>query len=87
MEIHNHMEDMVEDILENLLSERNDICKCQKCKLDITALALNKLPAKYVVTERGRVYSKLAELELQLKVDVLRELIKAMELIKNNPRH
>lgn len=87
MEIHNYMEDLVEDILENLLSKRDDVCNCKKCKSDIAALALNKLPCKYVVTQKGRVYTKLAELELQLRIDIVKELVKAMERVKSSPQH
>lgn len=87
MEIHNYMEDMVAEILENLLSERNDLCRCKKCKQDMIALTLNKLPCKYIVTEKGRLYTKLTELELQLKVDIIKELIKAMNIVKANPQH
>lgn len=86
MELHNYMEDVVLNNL-NLLLEKEDMCKCEKCKLDIMALALNKLPSKYVVTQRGRIYTKLAELELQFKADVVRELTKAIEVVKKNPQH
>jgi competence protein ComFB len=81
------MEDIVLDALEELLSERNDICKCEKCKFDITAITLNRLPSKYVVTPRGRVYTKLSELELQKRTDIIKELTKAIEIVKNNPQH
>ncbi len=87
MEFHNYMEDIVEDTLEKLLSEREDVCKCERCKLDIIALALNRLPPKYVVTQKGRIYTKLAELELQLKADVVKEITKAIEIVKKNPQH
>jgi competence protein ComFB len=87
MELHNYMEDAVRENLERLLSERDDICKCEKCKLDIMALVLNKLPSKYVVTLKGRVYTKLSQLELQRKADIVKELTKAIEIVKNNPQH
>jgi competence protein ComFB len=51
------------------------------------ALVLNKLPSKYVVTLKGRVYTKLSELELQRKADIVKELTKAIEIVKNNPQH
>ena len=86
MELHNYMEDVVLNNL-NLLLEKEDMCKCEKCKLDIMALALNKLPSKYVVTQRGRIYTKLAEIELQFKADVVRELTKAIEVVKKKPQH
>jgi competence protein ComFB len=81
------MEDIVFDILEKLLSEIKDTCKCEKCKLDIASLALNRLSPKYVVTQRGMVYTKLETLALQSKADVLRETTKAIEVVKKNPRH
>lgn len=87
MEFYNYMEDLVVETLEELLSKRTDVCKCKICVLDIATLALNKLPPKYVVTQRGRVYTKLSELELQLKVDVIKGLTQAIEVVKNNPRH
>jgi competence protein ComFB len=81
------MEDIVFDILEKLLPEVKDACKCEKCKLDIASLALNRLSPKYVVTQRGMVYTKLETLALQSKADVLRETTKAIEVVKKNPRH
>jgi competence protein ComFB len=87
MNFHNYMEDIVFDASERLFSEASDICKCEKCKLDVVALALNRLSPKYVVTQRGRVYTKLDTLALQSKADVVKEITKALEIVKKNPRH
>lgn len=87
MKIYNYMEDIVKDTLEHLLSEREDICKCQKCKLDIMAWALNRLPSKYVVTDKGRMYTKLKEQEIQFRADVVQELTRAMSHISKEPQH
>lgn len=87
MQVHNFTEDMVEDELDKLLDETDDICKCQKCRLDIMVWALNRLPSKYVITDKGRMYTKLAEQDIQFRADVIRELTKAMLYISKNPRH
>jgi len=87
MKIVNYMEDIVRDTLESLLSERKDICKCQKCKLDMIAWALNRLPPKYVVTDKGRMYTKLKEQEIQFRADVVQELTKAISHISKGPQH
>ena len=87
MKITNYMEDIVKDALEGLLSDKDDICKCQKCKMDIIALALNRLPPKYVVSDRGIVYAKLQEVDIQFRTDVVRELAKAIAHITKNPQH
>ncbi|HNQ50891.1 MAG: late competence development ComFB family protein [Candidatus Omnitrophica bacterium] len=87
MKIQNYMEDVVQDELELLLSERDDICKCQKCKYDIMVMALNRLPPQYVITNRGRLYTKLTEQETQFKADVVKELTKAILKVSRNPQH
>jgi competence protein ComFB len=81
------MEDIVEDVLKEIIDEYDDICKCDKCFLDIKACALNHLPANYVVTARGNIYTKLKELNLQFRTDVVREVVNAIKKIKLNPRH
>ena len=87
MQVHNYMEDVVKNVMEEVLSERDDMCSCDKCKLDIVAWALNRLPSKYIVTLKGSVYTRLQELELQFKADVTKEITKAIEHIKDNPQH
>jgi competence protein ComFB len=86
--VFNYMEDIVADLLEEMLKDVDDsVCKCSKCRLDIMALALNKLPPRYVVTEKGRVYAKVMEMELQFKADVAKELTKALAKVKGKPQH
>ena len=87
MEIHNYMEDVVKDTLEELILKRENICKCEKCKFDMIAWVLNRLPAKYVVSDKGRIFTKLQEVEIQFRADVVRELTKAISHISKNPQH
>ncbi|MDD5347195.1 MAG: late competence development ComFB family protein [Candidatus Omnitrophica bacterium] len=87
MKIQNYMEEVVQDELELLLAEREDICKCQKCKFDMMVWTLNRLPPKYVITDRGRLYTKLKEQEVQFKADVVKELTKAIDFVSGNPKH
>lgn len=84
----NLMEDIVEDVLPSVLKKYPDVCRCQKCILDIKAIALNQLKPQYAVTQNGEVYVKVAnELDLQFKSDVTKELSKAIELVTKRPRH
>jgi len=87
MKIQNYMEEVVQDELEQLLAERDDVCKCQKCKFDMMVWTLNRLPPKYVITDRGRLYTKLKEQEIQFKADVVQELTKAIDVIRKHPNH
>jgi len=87
MKIQNYMEDVVQDELEQLLAERDNICKCNKCQLDMMVWALNRLPPKYVITDKGRFYTKLKEQEIQFKADVVKELTKAIDFVSKHPQH
>ncbi|MHB8916439.1 MAG: late competence development ComFB family protein [Desulfocucumaceae bacterium] len=64
--------------------DKRDICKCERCRLDIAAIALNKLPPNYVVTTEGEVVRAISP---QLKIDVQRELENAISLVAKRPHH
>lgn len=82
----NYMEELVVKKTDDILKLMN-ICKCEKCRLDIMALALNELPAKYVVTDKGELFTKVRELEQQFEVDVETAIIKAAVFVGKNPKH
>lgn len=83
----NYMEEVVDRTIEEILARREDVCKCERCKLDIKALALNHLPPKYVVTDIGYIYTKVNELENQFKADITVAVTNALKVIRKNPRH
>jgi competence protein ComFB len=85
--LRNYMEEVVDRTIGEILAPRDDICKCERCVLDIKALALNHLPPKYVVTDMGYVYTKVNELENQFKADIAVAVTNAMKIIRKNPRH
>jgi competence protein ComFB len=85
-QIKNYMEEIVFAQMKEILQDIN-MCTCEKCLLDIAAIALNDLPPKYVVTEKGELFSKINTLEQQFDVDVVAAITKAAVLVKRNPRH
>lgn len=86
LEIKNYMEQLVGEMVGDIIKE-NDCCNCERCRLDVMAIALNNLPSKYIVTKNGERYMKLALLREQLNVDVITELTKAAQVVKENKRH
>lgn len=50
--IKNLMEDEVFLSIKKISKPMDDLCKCEKCKNDIAAIALNNLTPKHVVTEK-----------------------------------
>jgi len=87
LQLKNYMEEATDSTIDEILARRDDVCKCDRCKMDIKALALNHLPPKYVVTDRGYVYTKVNELENQFKADITVAVTNALKIIRDNPRH
>jgi len=88
MKIVNFMEEAVKNSFEELLTGVPYITVyfTEKEKLDVMAYALNRLPPRYVVTEKGHLYTRVDELKQQFKTDIVVELSKAIKHVKANPR-
>jgi len=87
IEFRNYMEELAMGVMDEILAKQESGCKCQRCRLDIIALALNNLPPKYAVTDIGRAHTKLEATKTQFQIDVVKELTKVIEKVKINPRH
>ena len=83
----NYMEVAVEIILSDILREESLRCQCEKCLNDIKAIALNNLKPMYVVSDEGILYTKIQELSVQFRADIIRELTIAIKKVGDNPRH
>ena len=73
--------------LDRILPHFPQTCRCEKCRLDIQAYALNRLPSHYVVSRQGELYAKVSQLEFQMRVDLQSALIQAIEVVTRSPRH
>ena len=85
--ITNYMEIVVEDILASVLKDHKLSCNCEMCIADIKALALNNLKPMYVVSNKGLMYNKLNELNMQFKADVVFQIMNAIKKVENKPSH
>lgn len=84
--IKNIMETIVKNKLDELAGKMN-ICSCDKCRDDIMASALNHLRPKYAVTSSGELYSKVVSLSNEETNEVTIALIKAIQIVSENPKH
>lgn len=82
----NISEDMVDIQLDSCIRS-SDVCKCDRCKADIRAMALNSMPAHYVVTDLGDAYVRLDAMSTQSQADILTAILIAINVVKANPRH
>ena len=86
MALVNVMEKVVEDKLEEMLRTEN-CCQCDRCLEDMKAIALNKLPAKYVSTHNGELFSKLDSTLRQRVVDINVAVSNAIACVSKKPSH
>lgn len=86
-------ETILYNITERLVIHRLDIaltkmkcCRCDRCKLDILSIALNSLKPHYVVCSSAELEDRIKNDEA-FGLEVTSAILKAILLIRKNPRH
>lgn len=64
-----------------------DMCKCDKCFMDVCAITLNRLKPKYVTTTRGELLSQISTFSSNYQSELMVEVLKALVAVKNSPKH
>lgn len=79
------------NIMERLVIQRMDAafskfkcCRCDRCKKDVAAIALNKLVPRYVVADPESITALEAIVDGQ---DVSTAIVQAIIQVRANPRH
>lgn len=85
----NYMEKVVEEYLDKILSDPiyDSVCKCEQCRDDIMAKALNKLQPFYITTKTGEVFAEYSKLEIQNQAELIKEVINAIQFVSAKPNH
>jgi competence protein ComFB len=87
LKLHNYTETVVRQTLDELLAKREIPCKCEKCRLDIMAIALNNLPPQYYVSQKGEVFAKIIASYMDTRTRVITEIAKAVMQVEKHPQH
>jgi chemotaxis protein methyltransferase CheR len=85
--LRNIIEDIARDHLNSALTLRYDICTCPICKNDMLAMVLSRVPAHYVTTEEGALYTIIQQYRVEHQAEVARAIIEAIDTISKNPHH
>lgn len=80
----NLMEETVLKKIDQLWPD-TDYCKCDNCRLDIAAYALNRLPAQYVQSLKGNILYKFESIKTQRDIEVTVAVSKGIEIVGNSP--
>lgn len=82
----NVMEALVESKAEKYI-DLFGLCPCPRCRTDVVALALTRLPAKYVVATRADLIPLLSVYEGRYNAAVVSQVMRACNRVSNQPRH
>ena len=60
-------------------------CKCDRCRMDIIACAMNQLPPRYVVDTPSAIAARMETSDINR--DITSVLLKSALKVRKNPRH
>lgn len=87
IQLRNYTETVVNQVVNELIARSEGVCKCEKCRFDIMAMALNNLNPQYYVSQKGEVFSKLLANYVETRNRVIKEVTKASIAVNKNPHH
>ena len=77
---------LVEDKTEKYM-KMFGMCTCNRCRIDVIALALSNLPAKYVVARPKDMIPRLSMYESKYSAAVITQVMKACKKVIDLPHH
>ncbi len=83
----NVMEELLKRQDINKYMEQYKVCRCERCRADVEALTLTRLPAKYVAAKSGFGTSGMNYYENKYKIRILTEIIRSCVAVREHPRH
>lgn len=63
------------------------LCDCNRCRIDVVALALSNLPPKYVVAKPHELIPRLSMYEQKFSVIVVTQVMSACRKVLDRPHH
>lgn len=86
MLVKNAMEPLVAEVLNDNWQLINMPCKCEQCKNDVFALALNLIPPRYVSKANGYAYVKAQYFDKQMHANILVKIGEATRKVSEQPQ-
>ncbi len=79
-----------EELVRRHVSEvmaKTDMCRCEKCFLDVCALVYNKGFAHFTTTRKGGLLAKVPDMNRTNHVELMVAVADAVEKVKAHPMH
>ncbi|HNV68776.1 MAG TPA: late competence development ComFB family protein [Candidatus Ozemobacteraceae bacterium] len=79
---------MIGEIIEELIAT-GELCDCAECVLDVSAIALNKLPTRYWVSGEFNAFTSPDSFyaDPRNREQAKKAVLDAVKLVQSNPHH
>ena len=84
--LRNYWEDAIMERTRSIVAKL-DMCQCDKCFLDVCALALNKLNPQYVTTDRGSLMMKVPTANAKTELELTILISRCAKMVSERPMH
>lgn len=82
----NAYDDIVRSSVRELMS-KSDMCRCDKCFLDICAIVFNRKYSRFVTTTEGQLLSKVPQISYGGQVEMTVTILDAIKMVRDFPKH
>jgi len=69
------------------MMENTDMCKCERCFLDVCAIVFNRGYAHYVNTREGEILKKIPEMNQGNRAQLTVQVLHAIKMVQDFPHH
>jgi uncharacterized protein YqgV (UPF0045/DUF77 family) len=76
------MEEIVDQHVRQIIASRTDICHCEQCHSKIVSEVLSSLPAKYITSETGAMYTMIEQIKVEQASVILKNIMQAIERLE-----
>lgn len=85
--LYNVMEEYVVEHVKSMIARDGEMCGCEVCVYNISAIALNNLKPHYITTHKGEMFARVDKLNVMEKTQITIEVLRAIEVVRNKKMH
>lgn len=86
-QIVNAYDELVRTAVREAIDNDEEMCKCEKCFLDVCTIVFNNGFAHFVTTRQGALYAKIGDMNTGAHVNLFVEVLQAIAKVKQRPMH
>jgi competence protein ComFB len=83
----NVMEDEVVQQSRAMMIRDGEVCACDVCVYNVSAIVLNNTKPHYITTHRGELFARVEKLNIVDRTEITIEVLRAIDIVRNKKMH